>query len=209
VLRRILREKKGRERIWAAVALWRVERQIVGDLIVADPRQKGLDALIELLDDPDPGVQIEVTQALQKLGPHAERAVPALVRSLRKSDPGWRALAANTLASLGPGARKAERALQQALKDEDSLVRLEVAVALGSINPRHPLVVPALLEIGEKCPEHVDGVVTALGELKIHARAAVPWLIQMLRHEDDAVCASAGRTLAQIDPEAARKAEIP
>jgi HEAT repeat protein len=209
LLRRALRDRASRHRARTALALWRVERPIPGDLIVADPRQQSLTVLIDMLDDPKEGVRDEAMAALAEIGPEGAPVVPALVRILKRKDHWHRRRAAQTLGALGVGARQAEPALRRALKDEQPRVRLEAAVAVGRIDPHHPLVVPALLEIAQNCPDLAEEVAAALADLKTAARAAVPWLLRALRDEDAAVSQQAGRALLQIDPEAARKAGVP
>jgi HEAT repeat protein len=214
LLRSFLREANRVERAGAALALWRVERRIVGDLIVLDPRQQGLDALLQMLGDPRPDDSWDyAVLALVEIAPEDERIVPALVPALVQAlpygDPWMKKLHAESLGALGARAWKAEPALRQALKDESPQVRLEAAMALARIKRGHPLTVPALLELAEQCPNQALAVMSALGKLKAEGRVAVPWLLRMLRHEDGAVALEAGRALAQIDPDAARKAGLP
>jgi hypothetical protein len=145
---------------------------------------------------------------LPELGPEAAVGVPHLIRGLAAGNTwGTREKAMRALAGFGRRAARAEPILQRSLKASPPRERLVAATALGRINPRHPLVVPALLEVARKCPSYSPEAASSLRDMGPNAKAAVPWLVQML-DEGNSDYLGVAAALKAIDPAAIRKAGL-
>jgi HEAT repeat protein len=180
-------QEKGRVRVCAAEALWRINHH-----------PAALPALAEAVQDPTEHAAYFAHVALRHLGAEAKAVVPALTAALKDGNASKRLEAAVTLwrvnkdpAALGVlvaalqegdgrlrvAAAKvlwqAEKhpaavpALVKALNDKDVNVRAEAAEALWDIN-KHPAAVATLLDI---LKEHGEGI-RALGRIGAAFKAA-------------------------------------
>ena len=127
------------------------------------------------------------TAALRKIGPDA--AIPALIDALG-NDPHWyvRQGAAGALGMFGADAKPAVPALIEALRDENDYVRGFAIGALRRIGPAPDEALPALAEFDSL------GTATALWL----GPAAVPMLIEKLKHENYKVRKAAAETLGKM-----------
>ena len=88
--------------------------------------------LIAALNDPDPDVRANLSQALAKIGP---AAVEPLVEALANSVPERRAGAAAALGLLGPVAKSALPQLLNLLDDKETEVRRQASQAIVRVLP--------------------------------------------------------------------------
>lgn len=92
-----------------------------------------VERLIKQIESPDAEKRIIAAQALGKIGPAAEAAVPALINALADEDKNVRYLAALALGLIGPAAKAAIPTLQRSLKDENPGVREAAKTAIEKI----------------------------------------------------------------------------
>ena len=162
--------------------------------------------LTKALTDNAEEVRSRAAEALGRLGPEAEGAVPALALALQDADPHTRARVAQALACMAPRVKAAVPALSRALSDDDAYVRWAAADALGGAGPDAAPAVPYLA----KALKHEDSktrwmAAQALGQIGEASLEAVPALIEAL---GDHQCADdAARALGRIGPKA--KVSIP
>jgi HEAT repeat protein len=174
----------------ATVEAWLEQR----DRPVSD---RGLQRLIEALDDGDPSVKMAAAWALGTLGDAATEAVPRLASTLREDpSPGVRAAAARALGATEGDA--AVTALFDALWDPHEAVRHEAAQALSRLK----LSTDDISRLAEAL-ESDDLYVRAfaawrLGNFGEEAKDAVPALVRELDDPRDHVVVSA--SLARIGP---------
>ncbi len=88
--------------------------------------------LIAALNDPDPDVRANLSQALAKIGP---AAVEPLVEALANTVPERRAGAAAALGLLGPTAKSALPQLLNLLDDKENEVRRQASQAIVRVLP--------------------------------------------------------------------------
>jgi len=88
---------------------------------------------IEELKSDDSYVRFCAADALGRMGPEAEAAVPVLASALKDQDTGVRAAAAEALGKMGPAAKDAAPALTEALQDNNQHVRRYAEYALEQI----------------------------------------------------------------------------
>jgi HEAT repeat protein len=98
--------------------------------------QPAVAPLVKALDSKQPRQRVEAAEALGRIGPEAEAAVPALIGLTQTAPPGPRAAAARALGRIGSADRKTLDALQKSLRDSDAVVRREAALALQRLGPR-------------------------------------------------------------------------
>jgi HEAT repeat protein len=141
----------------------------------AAPPQRSVAGLVRQLRAGDLLARQDAAEALGRLGPGAEPAIPALRAALK--DPWVRPMAALALASTGP---KALSVLMAELKQEKWTygLRQDVTTALARIGPA---AVPTLAGAIDDQREAVrDAAAIALGEMGPAAAPAVPALIVSL-----------------------------
>jgi HEAT repeat protein len=198
-LRKALQDPDESARVPIALALWRLQRRVEGPGLVSDPRQGALAVLTRLLREGRPEERWSAAAAVRRIGPEARPAVPALVGCLRDEDPGLREEAADALGAIDPDAGEATAALTNLLGDRSPSVRLAAARALARRGLRPAELVPVLTRILQRSPDLIDEVAAVLATCGADARAAVPPLRRLLRHNDHAIAAAAARALGQID----------
>ncbi len=154
-----------------------------------------LDVAIRDLSHPDYQVRWKALEALAKLGPHAEPAVPALITRLKEDYDRYRAI--SVLGAIGPGAAPAVPALLDrlayTLSVEDKLYRDESTEAIGiietlaKIGPAAKEAVPLLRQaLKDKVSTIRYFAAHALGEVGPAATVAIPDL-EALRTDHDYV----------------------
>ena len=187
--------------------------------------------LIRALRSATPDARCRAAKALGKLGWLAREALPLLVHCLRESDAPLREAAAQAVGQMGPDAipyltsmlthpdkyvrrnavwalgklgplgKVAVPALCAALKDGDPRTASGAAQALGAMGPDAAEAVPALTEA-------MRGTNIVLCRLASKAlsqvgRAALPALLEHLRHRDPFVRGEAALALGWLGPAAA------
>ncbi len=172
---------------------------------------------LEALKQPEPEARIEALQAIEKLGPQAEEAVPALVDTLGHGEANVRAAAAEALGAIGPAAEPAIPALIKALADPGYVWREEDGVpkpvpvwalassALGRIGPA---ALPELIAtLGNEAPQMCAGAAGAIHDIGPEAKEAVGPLLEMLAKDEPFTRRAAIYAFMGIGPEA--KAAVP
>jgi HEAT repeat protein len=209
-LMKMLQDREGPPRRAAVGALGRIG----GSARTAVP------ALVRALKDKD--LMGGPLDALGDLGPAAKEAVPALTALLEQ---GWGREAARALGQIGPPAKPAVPALiklldstdpqprsgvpEEFLKQAHAHARIEAALALWRV-ARQRRGIPVLVDLVQDKAGAFQGnlfhvreyAAAALGEIGPAAQAAVPALIQALRHENYRVREAAAAGLGGIGPEA-------
>lgn len=153
----------------------------------------GLDAHIRGLSHPDYQVRWKALEALAKLGPQAEPAVPALITRLEDDHDRFRAI--SVLGVIGPAAAPAVPALLHrltyTLSVEDKLYRDESTEAIGiietlaKIGPAAKEAIPLLRQaLKEKVSTIRYFAAHALGEIGPAATVAIPDLETLLNDHD-------------------------
>jgi HEAT repeat protein len=117
-----------------------------------------LPQLLTLLDDPDEAVRDVAIEALPRVGPAAEAAVPKLTTFLFDSD--WSAPTAISLAQIAalaedPKQSSAFKSLLRALKEGNVLVRRHVVSAFEFMGDKVKVAIPALIEATQDADEEV------------------------------------------------------
>ena len=137
-----------------------IRRQAVKALIAIHPGPKVMIPLfIQLMKDPDPGVQMRVLNAVTEAG---ETAVPSLIEALKNDEvASWSCV---VLRQIGPVAKAAVPALAEKLKDPRPDIRMQAILALGAMDnaalPAVPQIAAALSD------EHTQTAATfVLGRL--------------------------------------------
>lgn len=92
-----------------------------------------LPALMEALNDPDPGIRARAEEDIDAVGPNAAEAVPKLINLLADREESVRAIACITLSHIGPSASQALPALRKTLSDPSQWVRKCARLAIAKI----------------------------------------------------------------------------
>ncbi len=170
--------------------------------------KRALARLLEIVDDPMPGVRLEVAEVLATLahypGADPESIAQALGKLLDDPHSDVRARAAMSLGKLGTAALPFLDDLVACLDDFSLELREQAAWALGELGPAARAAVPALLEALETtCPVYKKAArdvrraaAFALG--KIGAPEAIPALAELLDDPDWRVRAEVVRTLRTL-----------
>jgi len=155
-----------------------------------------VERLIKQIESPDAEKRIIAAQALGKIGPAAEAAVPSLIKAL--ADEAWRVRSsvARALGEIGPAAKAAVPSLINALADENRDVRGFAAAALVGIGPA---AVPSLINALADEDENVrSSAALALGLIGPAAKAAIPTLQRSLKDENPRVREAAKTAIEKI-----------
>jgi HEAT repeat protein len=140
--------------------------------------------IVALLDDKDSKVRAVGAIALWDRAPEAKAAIPRLTELLKDKDAYVRRVSAFALAKMDLTGHKATiTALTELLPDKDGMVRRAATEALAHVDPK------------------------AMGPMGPEAKAAVPVLVEILRHGDLLNRGAAVKTLRNMGPEA--KTAIP
>lgn len=221
---------RGRMRVAAAEALWRINKH-----------PAAVPALVASVQDPTDYADYIANSALRRIGAEAKAAAPALAEALKEKNVDRRVEVAMTLWRINKDpavvpvlvdalkdmeANRYTRvyvakalwqinkhpaavpALLEVLKDKDALVRPIAGEALWQIN-RHPAAVPALVEAFKDRDNWVGSAAARiLGGIGAEAKAAEVALVEALQDEDEGVRTSAAQWLKKNDPAAAKKASV-
>lgn len=147
-------------------------------------------------------------EALGRLGPKAEAALPALVDALEHPGTMARIRAVEAIVFISPGS--APSRLLDSLHDEDALVRFIAIERLGSLRNASPELLNSYIAALDDC-DPVSGplvrraAAVALGNLQARAAIAIPRLTRMVREEDNEwvkiAAVEAFRQITQGSPE--------
>lgn len=151
--------------------------------------KRGVPALVEALEDPDPETRNEVLFALASIGPGAEGAVPAVAKALGDADMNVRYAACYALGSIGPAATSAKAALQRNLGSPDDFLSMSSAWALARIDPGCTETAPKSVPLLVKALEQPDAMTRlhaaeSLGLLGPLAKDAVGALKKALQDDN-------------------------
>ncbi|GAA4441195.1 HEAT repeat domain-containing protein [Bremerella cremea] len=156
-----------------------------------DGDSKGaVDHLIAAVQDDESATDVpeEAAEALGKLGPQAEAALPVLDDALRHPETMVRFQAVKAIVSISPETAKSR--LLKSLKDEDALVRSCVIESLGALpNPSPQLLNAYIAALDDNdiafgiFVRHAAAV--ALGNLKEQASTALPRLKEIAQEEEN------------------------
>jgi HEAT repeat protein len=168
-LQPLLRDRSGEVRAWAAYACIQITGDEVGHIGI-------LTDLLRGKTDADGG-RHEAAQALARLAPRGQSAVPAVIEGLEDPDRWTRWSATVTLGKIGPAAKSA-------------VPRLIARLSGG--RPARQLMWPS----DER--ESISAAVQALGQIGPAAAAAIPRLTELARNEDLELATAAEEALATI-----------
>jgi HEAT repeat protein len=181
-------------RVQTAMALWEVQQSA-----------EGLPVLMEALKDANgEPFRAEALEALQRMGPVADKALPLLVSAAKEATP-HRAKAVRAVGRVAARAKEDPalmNLLLEALRDKDKAVCNAAALSLGdlarsAVATREQIVV-ALAEAFQD-----RAVSSSAGQaLERFGKDAVPGLLRVLRTGDATGRVDAVRILGQIGPEA-------
>jgi HEAT repeat protein len=152
--------------------------------------------LAEASDDEAPGF----ADALTRLGPARDGALPGLFRALRSGEPAERASAARALGLLQ--AREAVPALARALRDDEPAVRARVALSLAHIGEAGDALPALRAALRDADPWVREEAARALGLLAQPDPALTEGLLAALSDAAAGVRRHAARALARVGPEA-------
>ena len=216
-LRKALRDKKDHLRPRLAVTVCRIGRRIERGYLVLDERHEGFEALADLSRQGDWNIFL-LFGMVEELGADAASLVPVLVAGLRDNRPDgdrrWGCI--YVLGKIGPAAVQTAPVLEALLKDtHDPDERIQIAETLVRLGrPRLAASVLPLLRdrlrtrSGRSANSLERDPFELLGLLGPEAKAAVPDLLQVMRHDDYNRYRQAAAALVAIDPQAAAKAGV-
>jgi predicted Zn finger-like uncharacterized protein len=189
-----LEDADGNVRLFAAQALWAIERK--GDALVP--------VLIKLLQDRDAELRAKAADALGALRQEAKAAVPALNDALKDENPKLRLHAATTLGKIGQEARVTYPTLEQLTREDQPEIKKAATEAMKKIGRPVKTDVKGLLIPALKHPSsnYRAGATACLWMLDRDARDAVEALAEALSDTDPVVSNTAAFALAAIGPEA-------
>ncbi len=144
--------------------------------------QMGVDALpalCSMLLHDDKYVRRHAVWALGRLGPHARPALDDLCQSLQDPDPRTASGAAQALGNMGADGADAIPALAEAMRGTNIVLCRLAAKALSQIGP--PALATLIAHLQHSDPFVRGESALALGWMGAPARAAVPFLVQVLR----------------------------
>ena len=162
-----------------------------------------VDACIAGLSDSDMQVRRAAAASLADRGEEALPAAERLKALLR--DPDVRLVAARALRAIGPQAKGAADAIAVLFDDDDAYVRMIGALSLGGLGEQSVAALRKALRDRDPLVIKIAG--HALGDLGSAAAPAVPDLIPMIGHENEAVRRSAFKAVEGIGTGAAPTAE--
>jgi tetratricopeptide (TPR) repeat protein len=158
---------------------------------IGNPAQAALLALMDCLDDDDPLMSLSASRAIRKLEVRDSETLKEVLAALSRVSSKHQSTIFCLLHNLGPAADWAVPQLIEALKD---LIHSPRYMTIGG-----PGETGFSLNV-------TSSLIDTIGEIGFHARAASPWLIDLLGTSDRYVRLSAAEALWKIDrnQEAAR-----
>lgn len=172
-----------------------------------------LDYLIESVQDRENGTRVPeaATEALGKLGPKAQLALPALLDALAHPETMVRMHAVEAVVLISP--QSAETRLLKILHDKDALVRASAIKSLGSLRIASPQLLKSYIAaLDDSDPIFGTDVrraaAVAIGNLQENAATALPRLERLIREEDSEwvkdAAVDAVRQISQRQPKSDR-----
>ncbi len=201
-LRLTMRTSRYDARVQAALALWRIDHQVVEVVsVLADELRTGeADPPGEKSSIPwSDRARLGAAQALAELGKDSEPAIPALIEALGDPLSSVRAWAADALGRNGAKAGAAVPALTRRLEDHGPSVRHWAATALGQIGRDSLQAVPALRRTMEDRAARVRvQAALALWRIEHAADPSTAVLIEALRDPDAWIRLMAAAALSEF-----------
>lgn len=124
-LRKRMTDSEARNRVPAAMALWRI----------TESPDDSVEVLTALVDDID--LSFDAVEALGEMGPEAKAAVPRLEACLESEDSDLKSTALRSLAVIAPEATRPK--LERLAESDDKLVRRTARQLLGIEEPEKPV----------------------------------------------------------------------
>ena len=140
---------------------------------------EALPALAGMLDHTDKYVRRNAVWAMGKLGPAARVAIRDLCQALKDADPRTASGAAQALGNMGPAGAEAVPPLAEAMRGTNIVLCRLAAKALSQIGP--PALSTLIAHLQHSDPFVRGESALALGWMGERARAAVPFLAQVVR----------------------------
>jgi HEAT repeat protein len=212
-LKKRLRDEDGGADRWVACAICKIGRRIKRGETVLDERHEAIEVLTELAREPDRRFGLYgTTEVVRELGPDAAPLVPALVAVLKNRKSREHYAAVEALQAIGPAAAEAVPVLEAMLREDPTRTAVAVALArLGRPDLATPAI-PALVRAAERSVRPHDlawwYLLYDLPDFGPAARPAVPFLLRVMRKNDEDAYRLAARALLAIDPEAAAGAGV-
>jgi HEAT repeat protein len=154
-------------------------------------------ALVELIKDDDPEVEMHAVDAIASLG---ESVVPRVTIGLK--NPQLKHAAVRVLRKLGPKAAGAVQPLVEAASDADAGLRMEINLALGAIGPAAAPATEMLAKSLESSDAgERESALYALRQIGPKAGAAARPLLRKVQADDSFDSMAAAWALARIMPE--------
>jgi len=225
-LQRVLASSTGREMVYAAEALHRVDpgnprpldylqtglkdtnRQARAEAAEALRQfgagaQASLPALRAALRDSDSWVQFNAARALVEIGPRDEEAVALLQQVLTNPSPteDFRGLlAAQSLLKCPPAPVKAASFVEGKLQQKDERVRLYAALLMSEAGLESPAVLPVLTDVLTTSADYRNLVLAtkAVGQIGPRASGVLPVLRRLLTSKDQELRATAAEALSRV-----------
>jgi HEAT repeat protein len=143
-------------------------------IVLGDSAKGAVPELVKLLQENlSPESRSEVEDALTRIGPAAEPALPLLLRAATNSNPRVRANALWALGQIHAQPQWCVPVLMRALSDSDDWARLSAAHALGGFGPEAQPAVPQLQELAKIPKRIVLPSMTMLLQVPFEARNAL------------------------------------
>jgi HEAT repeat protein len=171
-----------------ALALWKLQRCEEASGVVFDPRQEGMDLLIDSLGSDRPIEQrLWAITVLGELGSEANPAAHALLPALKHEDSALWAI--QTLESIGPSAHAAGPALRDVLRSDHVHLHYSAALALCKIEGLHGAAMAYLKDSFERDLTDAIYLDNALSTVGRDARIFIPPLLRSALSEKSSVLA--------------------
>jgi HEAT repeat protein len=155
--------------------------------------------LTALLEDTDVEVRQDVLATLGHIGGAAGSATPAILKLTHEKDARLRAASLLALRQVFADPKLARPAAQEGLEDDNPLVRVRAVLLLGYVAPRHPDILPHVLEL-LKQPVGRGELIELLGQMGPFASRSVPALTKLLADSDTPLRGQVIQTLGRIGP---------
>jgi HEAT repeat protein len=166
--------------------------------------QQAVPKLTSILETGDTEARLGSLATLGRIGDAARSATPAILHLTHDKNPALRAAGLSALQQIAADPKLARPAVRDGLEDDDPLVRLRAVILLWHIAPKHPDIVPHVLEL-LKQPVGRTELLMLLREMGPAAGRTVPALIKLLPHTDSTSRRLAIEALQHMGP-AARSA---
>jgi HEAT repeat protein len=158
-------------------------RRIAVEALAGLVQEKGVfNALVDLLQDPDPGIRKATGAGFVKMVTLQKEHIPALKKALKSDAAGVRGFAARgvgQLANKGHDCKEAVPNLTETLSDKDASVRLQAVQALGAIGPSAKQAISALAKVLTEKREKASSSPKGMSGEKVfdHALQSTAWIL--------------------------------